>query len=155
MYRPPAHRYGSHHGYLSVDWHLDWFDRAFGRSERFRLGVRTADSGLRFEEQWLSAAGFDWSAWEAATRIARPPTPPKTDPLPRRVAWALADDAYNTNETASDPRGPLAPAANSRGGATYGEEEEAEYVREMLDRAPASADIDYQSFSFGGYISGT
>lgn len=73
-YRP-----GDHHGFLSVDEVVDFFDYSFSGGAAFAAA---------FPDAWRY--GFDWAAWERRDRAARPPVP---DGGPAsaaaRIRWAL------------------------------------------------------------------
>ena len=60
-------RYGQHHGFVDISTYFDWFDHAFGRENKYGAallarGSYTADQQLAFQQQWLTAAGFDWES---------------------------------------------------------------------------------------------
>lgn len=97
-----VYRYGQHHGFVDISTYFDWFDHAFGRGSKYGAallaqGAYTADQQLAFQQQWLTAAGFDWKLWNASVTFNRTP-PPATAPLPDRIGWALALGSHAAGE---------------------------------------------------------
>ena len=92
-YRP-----GDHHGYISVDEIVDFFEYAFSG---FRAFAPSFPDERRFT--------FDWAAWNASDAFMRPPTPPADAPALERIRWTLQVDALTDGFSAGNGFGEEAP----------------------------------------------